>query len=252
MFGAIARGVFGVLMKGGPLALLAGGSAVAADQVIGGGSMTEKVIGGVGKTIGYGQNEAAFEGSYNRWGQFIEMISRFLKDLGLNNGFSRSLEGLATRMQGHKRGEALVDDTPSMAGVVAPAVTVGGLVGGKIALKTLTAAGAPPLNAAFAKAVGARAIPIVGGAVAALDAVSDVGGFALKGEWEKAGVRTVSGIADTVGSSFGVLGYAFGVATREVIENTGELVLGEKAHLEDSATMAVLKSGVKAFTPSGP
>ena len=85
-----------------------------------------------------------------------------------------------------------------------------------------------------ALAVGARSIPVLASVFAAADTVGDVAGYALKGEWKKAGVRTASGITETVLASGGALTATFGVAAREAIEEAGAYVLGEDARVPDS------------------
>lgn len=245
MWNLVAKGgtAMAGLFKGAGVAAGVGAAAAVGDQVVTGGSITEKLVGGIGKAFGFGQNEAAAEGGYNWFGQFVEMISRFIKDTLGENGLTQSMDRLSARMQ-----DKDVESIPGYTGGADPRASgpnstpnANGAGIENADDVSLTTLGIGAVAAAAAPAIGMRAVPVLGGVVAAVDGITDAGSFALKGEWEKAGVRTLSGVADTLGSSLGFVGFAFGQAAREGIENAGEAVLGPEAHLEDGAAVALTK-----------
>lgn len=241
-FGGKALGLLGV-----------GTVAAVGDQVATGGKITQSLVGEVGGSLAQGQNRAKTEGTMDWLARLAEMLSRILKATVGESGLTKSLDRFSHRMDA-PAGSAEASATGGRSGPggndpsgTNPDGPKGALSNDpdNIGLSFGQTAGVAGIAALGAKAVGTRAIPVVGGVVAGVDTIADVATLSLRGEWKAAGVRTLSGVVDTVGSSFGFLGMAFGAAGREAIEAGGEKLLGQEAHLGDGDLVTLAKTGAR-------
>lgn len=111
--------------------------------------------------------------------------------------------------------------------------------------RTSDLAGTATLTAsAAAKGLGVKAVPGLASAFALGSGLWDTGKYLYNGEYEKAGVRLLSGAADTVLSAGGILSMAFATAAREGIEEGAQYALGDQVDMPDSPTLQIFKSGL--------
>ncbi|PZQ46903.1 MAG: hypothetical protein DI551_04230 [Micavibrio aeruginosavorus] len=245
----LARGALGLLSVIG-----VGTTAAVGDQFVSGGSWTTKLVGGIKSALGLGQNDASGKVGYDWIGTLIEYISKLIKQTIGENGLTNSLDRLSSRMTGkpleeyddyeHVDGSkpgahaqhAPGNDLKSDADGNTPGGGPGSLIAGGATAATFGAG---------ALALGGRAIPVAGAAVAVAEGAYDVTDSLSKGEYKKAFVRAVSTVPDAAGCFFGPLGFAAGVAGRELVENFGEAALGKEAHIEDSVLAGATKGVAK-------
>ena len=97
-----------------------------------------------------------------------------------------------------------------------------------------------------AKVLGVRAIPLVASFAAAADGIYDTASYTLKGEFKNAAARFAGGAVETVAGLGGLTTYSFGLAGRELIENTSNAHLG--TNVPDGEVVQVVKSGINFLT----
>ena len=246
-----AAGVLKNVVIGGAGVL---GTGVAVDTVAGTG-ITQNFMSKLWGNIGRAQTDAGMESGWFGINKIIDLIAKFMESLGVDEKFTAGIrswanDNMGTTPDGTAPTDTYDGDAPTgtdiptrnasvTPGDIATIDTRGDIIGGISGF----AAGAFNMATHGGLQAFGKSIPIVGGVIAAVDGAIDAGGYALKGDWEKAGVRTVSAVADTALSALGgPVGFAFGAAAREGIESAGEAMLGENARVPDGELVGMTKS----------